>query len=524
MRRIDWLLLGAGGILLAVLIARFQLTPGYMDAEYYYAGGLRIASNLWKSEPFLWNYLDDPTGLPHTSFSYWMPLASVLASAGMRLTGNLDFSSARIFFVLLAGIIPILTSKLALKLGGSAGQARLAGCLAIFSGFYALYTGITETFSITMVLGGVLLLVLSSDWKLWIRGLSAGALVGLMHLTRADGLLWLGLVGLWVWLEWRRLRPMLNLNQVAGVFGLALLTYFLVMSPWFVRNLIEWGSLMPPGGSRTLWLTDYNQTFAYPASILSFSNWWGGGLGSILTVRLNALWLNVKTLIAIQGGVALLPFILIGGWRLRRNLILQTGGIMWMAILLFMTFVFPFAGSRGGFFHSGAALQPLLWGLAAIGLNGGIEWGSQVRGWNRRTAWKFFSIGLVVLMGLLTLFVVSERVLNSEGEEGWSAGYDRYQTVETWLREHGGEGSIVMVNNPPGFYVAGRRAAIVIPFGNLDTVIAVAYRYGANYLVLEKNTTPQLRPLYEEPQSVPGIIYMAKVGDAQVFRFEGTTP
>ena len=38
------------------------------------------------------------------AFSYWMPLASLLAAAGMALTGETDFFSARLVFLLLAGL------------------------------------------------------------------------------------------------------------------------------------------------------------------------------------------------------------------------------------------------------------------------------------------------------------------------------------------------------------------------------------------------------------------------------------
>ena len=306
------------------------------------------------------------------------------------------------------------------------------------------------------------------------------------------------------------------------MLGLALVAYLVVMSPWYLRNLGEWGRLMPPGGSRTLWLTDYNQTYIYPAESLSFSAWWASGLKEILLARVGALWLNFKTMVAVQGGVALLPLILIGGWRLRRNLIVQTGVWMGLGLLILMTIIFPFSGSRGGFFHSGAAIQPLLWALAAIGLDRVIDWGSKARGWRKATAWKVFSSGLVVLMAFVTLFIGTNRLFGTgEGEEKWSAGFERYQAVESWLREQGGEGSIVMVNNPPGYYVAGRRAAIVIPFGELETVQTVADRYGAVFLVLERNTTPQLKDLYLSPHSSTGLTYLAEVNGAQIFQFAG---
>ena len=55
-------------------VAQFQSSPGYMDADYYYATGLVLAEGQGFTEPFLWNYLDNPSGLPHPSHAYWMPM------------------------------------------------------------------------------------------------------------------------------------------------------------------------------------------------------------------------------------------------------------------------------------------------------------------------------------------------------------------------------------------------------------------------------------------------------------------
>ena len=39
-----------------------------------------------------------------------------------------------------------------------------------------------------------------------------------------------------------------------------------------------------------------------------------------------------------------------------------------------MTVIFPFAGSRGSFFHAGAAFQPYWWIAAPIGLDAVLAW------------------------------------------------------------------------------------------------------------------------------------------------------
>jgi hypothetical protein len=89
-----------------------------MDASYYMAGGIWLADGDGFNEQILWNYLDDPHGLPHPSHGYWMPLTSVLAAQGMRLTGTHTFTSARHGFLLLAALIPVITAWLSYRLSG----------------------------------------------------------------------------------------------------------------------------------------------------------------------------------------------------------------------------------------------------------------------------------------------------------------------------------------------------------------------------------------------------------------------
>ncbi|MBE9509190.1 MAG: hypothetical protein IMY86_14220, partial [Chloroflexi bacterium] len=61
-RDLLWLLFLALAVRLAV--AALIRRPGYMDTAYYAAGAVRLAQGGGLSEPFLWNYLDDPAGLP----------------------------------------------------------------------------------------------------------------------------------------------------------------------------------------------------------------------------------------------------------------------------------------------------------------------------------------------------------------------------------------------------------------------------------------------------------------------------
>src|SRR5512139_3595080 len=100
------------GVLITLMAALPQAAPGYMDADYYYAGALRIAAGQGATEPYLWNYLNDPSGLPAPSFAYWMPLVSLIAALGLKLAGAFGWWGARIPFFLLAGLVPPLTGLL----------------------------------------------------------------------------------------------------------------------------------------------------------------------------------------------------------------------------------------------------------------------------------------------------------------------------------------------------------------------------------------------------------------------------
>ena len=104
------------GLTVVSLVGIFQHAPGYMDAEYYYAGGIRLAEGNGFTEELLWNYLDDPLGLPHPSHAYWMPLASLVAALGMKIAGSTHFWAARLGLMIIAGLVAPMTASLAYAL------------------------------------------------------------------------------------------------------------------------------------------------------------------------------------------------------------------------------------------------------------------------------------------------------------------------------------------------------------------------------------------------------------------------
>lgn len=135
-----------------IVLALPQAQPGYMDAYYYTVGAQQLAAGRGFTEPFIWNYLDDPPGLPRPSHQYWMPLPSILASLSMRIFG-VNFRAAQIPFVLLSALLPVIAYAVAWQTSANRRHAWAAGLFVIFSGYFVPFWAVPETFAPFAVFG-----------------------------------------------------------------------------------------------------------------------------------------------------------------------------------------------------------------------------------------------------------------------------------------------------------------------------------------------------------------------------------
>ena len=110
-----------------------------------------------------------------------------------------------------------MTGGLAWRLSGRKSNAWLAAALACLPAFYLPFLPVSDAFGVTMLLGGVFFLIMPGPEERHIsrllrlfRGLCcSGLIAGLMHLTRADGVLWAagGITGSHMYLPGERERP-----------------------------------------------------------------------------------------------------------------------------------------------------------------------------------------------------------------------------------------------------------------------------------------------------------------------------
>lgn len=518
MSRRGYIFLFICGLIVVSMVAFLQPVPGTMDEDYYFAGGLRLAQGHGFTETYLWNYLDNPQTLPHPSHGYWFPLASILAAAGMFLTGGQTFFAARLGFILVAALVPPVTASLAWSLTSRRDVSLVSGLLAVFPTYEIVFLPTTDNFGLFMLLGGLFFILFNRADKKSLFAL--GLVAGLMNLARSDGLVWLalGLFGLALkrYQEKRNWRSLLHPSYIL-LTSFFVAGYLVIMAPWVARNLSVFGAPLTPGGSRVLWMTDYNDTFAYPPDRVNMQNWLSAGWQSALNARWDAFKLNFANTIAVQGGIFLLPFILIGLWRLRDDLRVRLASLAWLGLFAIMTLVFAFAGPRGSFLHAGAAFQPLWWAAAPLGLDALVGWARR-RNWFTPQAFSFFRILIVMVTAVMTVYLVYTRVVKNDWAE-----FDRsYRHAEQILLADGASPQdAVVVANAPGYFVVSGRSAVTIPTEDPSVLRVLLRRFNAHYLVLENHYMPDsFKPVYDLPQQQPGLRYLGGFDEVRVFAIQ----
>jgi len=527
-RRLDLIVLLLVALLVRGLTAWPMQQPGYMDAAYYVDGGLSLYEGRGFTEPFIWNYLDDPEGVPRPSHLYWMPLASILVWLSFLLLGP-TYRAAQVPFALLSALLPLLCYVVAYETTRSRRHALCAGVLAVFGGFYLAYWVTPDNFAPFALAGGFCLWAagraLKTGQPLWFA--AAGMCAGMAHLARADGPLLLLAVlaagvaetGLGVadpvrthdlasgeasdgrCGRWWRWQPLARGLVLCGA------CYLLVVSPWLVRNQAVIRHPLATLGARTVWLTNYDDLFGYgqPLTLQSYLAW---GWGNILRSKLQGLWLNGQTVIAAGWAICLAPVGLIGVWRLRRRTEFRAAWLYGGLLYLVMSLVFTYPGWRGGLLHSLVALVPFLYAAALAGLDVFVEWMAARRHtWRVPQAQRVLAVGLVVLVALLSAVLYARGLSKFRGSHV-------YSDAAAWLDENALPSERVMVNDPASFYYYSRRECLSIPNAALDTVLQVMQRYDVHYLLLDSHYL-LLRGLYESPGSSDSLVLLRGFGQGE---------
>lgn len=476
-----YLRLIAFACILGLAVTFWANDPAYTDAFYYYNAGAALADGDGLTDYALWMYLNPPDELPAPSHRYWMPLASIVAAIPMTFLG-VGQDVAQLGFIPFWAGLACLGMFLGHHLGGRARHGWIAGLCILAGGFYLPFWLAIDTFALFGMVGAGALIALGlgkrDDNFRWFA--LAGALGGLAHLARADGVLFI-IVGLIVifWPPKHIRRPLIHSAALVGA-------YLLVMSPWFVRNMQVIGAPLPAGGVGTAFLQGYNDLFSYPVdwSWQSFMAWGGE---NILRSRWEGTLIAFQTWLAVEGAVFFGPLALVALWKRRRDAFLAP--MLWYAVGLHvaMALVFTYPGARGGLFHSSSALLPFWMALGLVGLDDVVAWFGRLRRWRIAQAQNFFGIMALLLPLMLGLSTWRGQM------QGWGGKPNFYQTYAKSLPE----GARVMVNDPSAWYYYTGHVGTVLPDESLTTAYEIAQRYCITHLIIDRNITDSFIPLLQ---------------------------
>ncbi|MBI4790107.1 MAG: glycosyltransferase family 39 protein [Chloroflexi bacterium] len=503
-------------LLLRVATALPLEQAGYMDASY----ALHVAENLARgrgfTEDILWNYLDQPAGVPHPSNLYWMPLPSLMIAPFFALLG-VSYRVAQIPFIILSSFLPLLAFYQSRKIFQRDDYAWAAALLTAFSGFYTVYWVSPDNFTPFALTAALCLLAIA-------RGIEtsaaryfflAGLLAGLSHLSRADGLLLLAVAPIAL-----LLRPHSHTwRHVLRFTFCVLLGYLLLMSPWFLRNFLTVGSPYPSAGTKTLWLTNYDEVFRY-ADDLTLTRYLAWGLGPIVESKAFAAFRNIFIVVFGDLQVFLAPFAAIGLWQLRRQLELLPFFVYAVLLYLAMTLLFTFPSWRGSMLHSSAAWLPFLAVAAPPGIDATVRWiARRRRTWDARQASRVFRGGFVTLAIFLSMFLYAQGIFGalvggSSDVPLWNQRDAEYAAIAHWLTGNAAPDDMVMDVDPPSFYNVSHRRTIMVPTDGVAAVFDAARRYRARYLLLRFDHPAPLNDLYHQRATVPGLQLVADFRDA----------
>ncbi|MEZ4864541.1 MAG: hypothetical protein R3C14_24715 [Caldilineaceae bacterium] len=479
--RFLFLFLFAFGIRLLVILLIHE--PGYMDTSYYAVQGIQFAEGAGAQEPYIWNYLSVSETIPGPAFHYWMPMPALLA-APFWVIGR-SFEVMQIPFALLSVLLIVLGAHLAWTIARNERHFWTAGLLLTFCGTVTPFLTLPETFAPFAFFGAICLWLSGRYWQTTKVYLIVAAVIAsvLAYLTRSDGLLLVMLV---------LVLPLLRHKVMA--FLVVITTVAVSLAPWCVYNLQNHHYLLPTSGTKTLWLTTYDDLYCYQCD-LSIHTYWQWGWTAILHSKLKAAVNNIMILIFNLGFISFTPLAIVGGWQIRKRPEFVVAWSYLLLLFLTMTLAFTFPSSRGSLMHSLAALLPFAVVAIVVGLDVVVVWASKKRGWNTQQAQIVFSVGALVVAVVITVNALKDNLLI------WKDANLLYHQAGQWLDDHAQTSCPVLVSDPPSFWYITRVPALVVPNENPATLRQVAQRYDACWLLLDPNRPYPLQDLYDSGQA-----------------------
>jgi hypothetical protein len=396
--------------------------------------------------------------------------------------------------VLIGSLAAPLTWAIARDAGLRPNAALAAGVLVAIPGAVTVFMAQPETFGIVMPLVAATLWAaaraLRGDGRAFVL---AGLLAGVMALTRNDGVLLLGTLGL-IWLAdrirwwrsrrgkraWSHVEDRPPISLIAGLLALGL--FLLVIGPWWARQLAVFGSISPTSSSgAALWIREFREWNSIVAEP-SLSTFLAQGPGPILASRVAGLTSALTIFSVLVCSVILVPFLVIGMLARRGSRDFQPWFAYTFVVFAGATLLYPVHVPGGTFIHTAIGLLPHVAILSVIGIQAFASLMS-----SRRRSWNGDSAGRVFIWGIVALVIGVGVVFGRPVLTQWETARAPRVALAAELDRLGvpRDDRILSIDAAGIKYWTGR-AGIVTPDDPIDVIESVAVAYGARWLVVER--------------------------------------
>ena len=502
------------------LVGAMFVGPAYPDSYYYAHVAQQLAAGSGFVTQYVWN-LGDIGGalpavgmLPATANGFWMPLAEIIQVPAIWLLSPGPLASV-IPFWLVGALAAPLTYFVGRDAGFPPGVSIGAGLMVAAPAGLTPFMSQPDSFGLFMTLGALALWLCArgaaGDRRAFVAG---GLVVGLAALTRVDGVLVglpFALVGIReIWQAVRGRTGTLGWAPAVACAGL----FLLVISPWLLRQLAVYGSILPGGG--TLWLTDYQQLFSF-ANVPTLETWLAQGFGRLLSSRLEALLSAVGLFALMPLAFVLTPLAIAGAWVNRRSAAFHPFFVYGAALLVVMVLVFAVLVPHGTFLHAATALVPHTFLLVTAGTAAVVLWVAARRpSWSVATATRTFTAAAVGIV------VVAAGLQTAQTTGHWAEVRAVHTALAAQLANSPATDRFMAVDPGAMNHLTGRQG-IVTPHDSLPVIETVMRAYDVRWLVLESGSivpalspvlTGEVRPAWLSPPVavVPGAQHSAVAG------------
>jgi hypothetical protein len=443
------------GAFLVVRLASASVVaqPGYTDAYYYTNVAGRLARGLGLSADFVWSPLELGT-LPVVSHKFWMPLASALQATGIATLGTLlgDFRAAQAAIIVVAALVPAATYLCARALGASERAALLGAVVVGLGGLFSPAWVSVDGFAPAALLGALFFLAHRRAASGSARaGLVAGALVGLLYLTRAEAALFgLALVAL----ATRRQ------SRSAGIGGA--LVALLIGGAWLARD----ASVGIPSDlfARAALLVRYEDFFAIRSPTLDA---FVASLGDAVGAKGSALLSNALTFAFAFSLLLVVP--LAAGLRdLWSRIEVRAWAILALLVFAAQSLVWTLHSTRGSYFHSLGAFLPFGVAIAMAG-------GERLLATRRPDLANAWTAGTLILVAALSAGALAQ----------WDATFNGGTSVRAAAVDAIPAGPFLAIDAAAWRWLSGH-AVLVTPADGLDAAACVLATANARSVVLEE--------------------------------------